>query len=304
MAACAAVLAVPTGASAGYAPGTGPPACMEPSFGQQVGTDGPDALRAGDRPERLYGAPGEDRLSGGALRASCLFGGRDADVVTLGTAGGIALGEAGADVLVGSDLNDALGGGSGPDSLAGGAGRDLLAGGRGVDAHDGGAGDDILIAEDGRAELVVCGPDADVATLDADDFPVDCEDARVAAGRPLPLRLARPLRGGRRTTFRVHLAGLGSLRASPAVVLGAGCRGGALEVLGTRPARSVREGRIAIRPPRGGWCPGVRDVVLARRTPCPVRCFAATPLAPVARVRLQVQATSSRRSAAARTRTR
>ena len=290
-----AVLTPAAPAQAGYAPGESQSACAGAGFGQTVGTSNGDVLRAGDRPERVYGMRGSDRLLGGAVRASCLYGGLDPDLLTLGSGGGIALGEDGADVVVGSDKDDALGGGPGPDILIGGLGDDVLRGDTAIDAFNGGPGDDAMVASDERREVVACGSGDDTVAVDAYDAVIGCERVRVQSGDPLPVRNTLPRRGGRRAIFRFRFRAPAAGRAGTYVVAGARCDKSDAQTLTEVPApgERVRRGqliRVGIRPPKGGWCSGSRDVVLARRPACPpTGCFTGLPLEPMAMLRVRVR---------------
>lgn len=65
-----------------------------------------------------------------------------------------ALGGAGADTLLGSDLANRLEGGAGADTLRGNGGDDTLRGGAGNDMLDGGAGNDALTGGEGDDVLI------------------------------------------------------------------------------------------------------------------------------------------------------
>lgn len=164
------------------------------SLGGRLGDDllegrgGNDVLRGGDGADTLDGGAGRDTAS--------YFEAADGVVVDLsqgiGT-GGIAAGDRlvsievvqgsniGADVLIGSsvddelqgfggndtleggDGNDTLGGGSGADSINGGSGNDAIVGGAGSDSIDGGDGDDdIQLAGDG--DVASGGAGTDIAS--------------------------------------------------------------------------------------------------------------------------------------------
>ena len=176
-----------------YRPGGETPgACRGAKFVDVVGTLAPDALRPGPLPlaQRVYGLTGADWLTGAASVPSCLFGGQGDDVLALGAAGGVALGEDGRDTLVGGPGPDALSGGDGGDRLFGLGGIDVLRGGRAVDQFAGGEGDDILDAADGRRELLDCGPGEDTVQGDGFDAVLGCERGKLA-GRGLPGRKAQ-----------------------------------------------------------------------------------------------------------------
>ncbi len=97
---------------------------FDPYAGWRQGTSDndnfPPVLAAANR---IYGAGGDDKLSGG-IRDDLLAGGRGNDTIA---------GMPGNDRLDGGDGNDTLGGGSGNDLLFGGRGDDALAGGWGAD---------------------------------------------------------------------------------------------------------------------------------------------------------------------------
>jgi peptidoglycan/xylan/chitin deacetylase (PgdA/CDA1 family) len=87
------------------------------------------------------------------------------------------LGTPRADYLFGAGGNDFLAGRGGPDRLNGGAGADELTGGPGADTLRGGPGADVILARDGDADAIECGPgDADVAVADdIDVVATSCE---------------------------------------------------------------------------------------------------------------------------------
>jgi hypothetical protein len=87
---------------------------------------------------------------------------------------------AGNDTVFGGAESDDLGGGPGSDVLNGGDGADTLAGDNGFDRLHGGAGTDFFDAQDGIAEEVDCGQDADTALADSIDSPLDCESFLVS----------------------------------------------------------------------------------------------------------------------------
>ena len=197
--ALAAVLLALTAATAhagGYVPGGETPgACRGPAFTDVVLTAAGDQRAASIAavPQRLYGLSGSDWLSGSAALPSCLFGGQGDDLLMLGAAGGVALGEVGRDVLIGSPGPDALSGGDGGDTMAGLGGIDVLRGGRAIDAYSGGEGADVLDSHDGRRELVDCGPGQDTVQADGFDALIGCERGQIAGAR-LPQRTAKDAR--------------------------------------------------------------------------------------------------------------
>jgi Ca2+-binding RTX toxin-like protein len=75
-------------------------------------------------------------------------------------------GGAGVDTLIGGAHDDLLDGGAGPDRLIGGLG---------ADRYLGGPGDDLLFGDDGAADSLDCGGDADRLRPDALDALAGCE---------------------------------------------------------------------------------------------------------------------------------
>jgi hypothetical protein len=63
-----------------------------------------------------------------------------------------------------------------PVVFVGGAGNDGLFGGGGPDIFNGGADDDSIVARDGRAEQIDCGPGHDTAISDDGDTRTSCEE--------------------------------------------------------------------------------------------------------------------------------
>ncbi len=80
--------------------------------------------------------------------------------------------------IVGTIGGDTIRGGRGPDQLFGRAGADCIRGGRGRDFIFGGPGNDTILARDGVADLVSCGPGKDVAIVDRHDATRGCERVR------------------------------------------------------------------------------------------------------------------------------
>jgi triacylglycerol lipase len=94
---------------------------------------------------------------------------------------------------------DELYGHNGPDEIIGGRGRDYLLGRDGDDRLVGGVGDDEIVgfagndhveAADGIKDQILCGKGDDMAVVDSEDRPKDCETVKVRP-RP-PARLASP----------------------------------------------------------------------------------------------------------------
>ncbi len=97
-----------------------------------------------------------------------------------------------ADTIIGAGGNDSLFGKGGADKLVGGSGDDRLRGDGGRDKLIGGPGDDLLLAKDGAADVVDCGPGSeDVAVVDdMDTVSSNCEQA--TGGEPFPSTVAGP----------------------------------------------------------------------------------------------------------------
>jgi Ca2+-binding RTX toxin-like protein len=139
-----------------------------------VGTVGPDVLRgtpghdvicglggddfvvAGAGADEVYGGAGADRVQGGR-GADVLEGGIHADEIVGGLGDDRIMGMAGADELIGGHGADRIAGGRGADMLLGGGGRDWLAGGSGAD---------LMLARDGRRDVVSGGVGSDRGTMD------------------------------------------------------------------------------------------------------------------------------------------
>jgi Ca2+-binding RTX toxin-like protein len=127
------------------------------------GEAGADSLYGGTENDLLDGGEGDDMLTGGGGRDTAAFqsGSLQQMVVRLdlGTATGMgsdtlvsiesASTGAGADLLVGNDLNNLLSGGAGADTLRGGDGADRLIGGLGRDRLVGGADADRFVFQRG-----------------------------------------------------------------------------------------------------------------------------------------------------------
>ena len=97
------------------------------------------------------------------------------------------LGGTGADTLVGGSAADELAGGEGNDLVSGGAGDDVLSGDPGTDGLDGGDGADRILARDGEADSITCGPGADTADADGlDTVHADCEGVMRTDTSPAP----------------------------------------------------------------------------------------------------------------------
>lgn len=142
-------VALALGAGAGAAEPAGPP-CGK----AKAGSGGLGALIGGPAGEGLAGGGGRDSIEAGR-GADCLSGGK------------------------GQDL---LNGGKGDDKLHGGPGDDQLLPGPGADRVRAGRGRDLVIARDGVAEDVNCGPGTDRANADEADRVVGCENLSYVPG--------------------------------------------------------------------------------------------------------------------------
>ncbi|MGH8760207.1 MAG: calcium-binding protein, partial [Burkholderiales bacterium] len=91
-------------------------------------------LNVSDDAEILYGAPGDDTLTG-TEKDSIIYGREGNDILTGGEGSDNVYGEIGNDVLHGDQGDDTLDGGVGNDILDGGAGRDWLYGGEGNNTY-------------------------------------------------------------------------------------------------------------------------------------------------------------------------
>ncbi|HEX2110687.1 MAG TPA: hypothetical protein VHF67_03970 [Gaiellaceae bacterium] len=103
--------------------------------------------------------------------------------VTAANAGGAPTAVSGLSSVIGRVLNgtaraenhrgtlgaDVIRARAGADFVAGRAGDDELVGGPGRDRLHGGAGNDLVVARDGEADVVACGPGTDQATVDRSD---------------------------------------------------------------------------------------------------------------------------------------
>lgn len=126
----------------------------------------------------FVGVPGlEDNVTG--TPNENLLVGNNCDDTLSGTNGDDCIqGGPGDDTLNGGGEDDVLKGGAGNDTLSGSVGSDVLIGGPGEDTMDGG-GDlstDILVACDGRVDVLDAGPGADICIVDLGlDVVANCE---------------------------------------------------------------------------------------------------------------------------------
>jgi Ca2+-binding RTX toxin-like protein len=120
------------------------------------GGSGNDVLGGGRYLDHIYGEAGNDSLYGNGL-VDFLEGGDGNDHLSGGDD---------PDTLDGGPGDDLLDGGHHWDTLHGGDGDDTLVGGAGFDTLDAGAGADRVLARDGYADDIFCGPGLDVAQID------------------------------------------------------------------------------------------------------------------------------------------
>ncbi|HXV35431.1 MAG TPA: calcium-binding protein [Gaiellaceae bacterium] len=142
------------------------------------GTAGDDTLVGTDRRDFIRGFAGNDTIAGN--------GGSD-----------LVLAGKGDDTATGDDGRDFLWGGAGNDTLEGGEGPDTLYAGWGMDNLEGGPGNDVLRAseDDGKPDVVDCGPGRDRAVIRAGDVAIDCEAVRTAPARRSRVHIQRGTRG-------------------------------------------------------------------------------------------------------------
>ena len=166
-----------------------------------LGGTGNDTLLGEGGDDILDGGPGADDLNGnGELTADLGFdiadyGDRVAGVTV--TLDGLRNdGEPGEGDLLTVEMDD-VNGGSGADTIVGDAkqnlligndGPDTLTGGGESDVLDGGNGNDTILARDGIADTIDCGPGADAVTADTVDVVVGCE----AVDLPAPPAVVAP----------------------------------------------------------------------------------------------------------------
>src|SRR4051794_4092120 len=151
-----------------------------------TGDGNPNTLTGGNGADTLIGAGGADTLNGGLANGPdasldiASYAERSAPVTaTLG--GAVPDGDNLIDIggLEGGGGGDTLAGNATPNILRGGGGDDSITGGAGADAIEGGAGADAIQAQDGEADGVNCGADADSVNADLADTLVDCETRNV-----------------------------------------------------------------------------------------------------------------------------
>jgi len=171
------------------------------SLGTRVeayGDAGADELQGGPGIDQLNGGEGGDTLTPSSF-ADVLAGGPGSDtanyagqvetvVVTLDDVANDGRRATGAHVadnqnvksdvenVVGGTVGDELDGNAKANGIRGGDGPDQINGGAGADTLSGDAGDDMVVAEDGVADTVNCGPGTDSVVADVADVLSNCEN--------------------------------------------------------------------------------------------------------------------------------
>jgi len=124
------------------------------------GADGNDTLTGVSGQEnQVYGGTGDDSLTGGS-DTDTLDGGTGNDTLTGAAGNDHLLGKEGNDTLDGGAGNDSLTGGDGDDFMTGAGGNDVLIAGSGADTLAGGAGNDALNGGAGADRFVFTGTGA------------------------------------------------------------------------------------------------------------------------------------------------
>jgi Ca2+-binding RTX toxin-like protein len=131
--------------------------------------------------DTMDGGPGNDLMDPGLN--DNVHGGPDVDTVRMPYPGGEVItlddqandGRPGDHFNIGSDVENVIGGPDG-DQIVGSNAANTLDGAGGSDSLNGGAGNDTLLARDGAADSVTCGPGDDTAVVDPlDTVAPDCE---------------------------------------------------------------------------------------------------------------------------------
>jgi hypothetical protein len=140
--------------------------------------------------------------SGDGLRGRCLDGTDDPDLLVGTVLGDLIIGGSGADTIRAGDGqnmiqaqwgNDDIRSGSGPDfidagtgddTIRTGAGSDHIIPGPGNDTVYAGRGDDHIFANDGRRDVIDCGPGDDRVRADKIDVLYHCEHVHIAPPGP------------------------------------------------------------------------------------------------------------------------
>ncbi|MBI5104670.1 MAG: hypothetical protein HZB46_06745, partial [Solirubrobacterales bacterium] len=180
-------------------PGGDPGAATTAGADTYAGGGGYDVVTYEDRTEPLAlspdgvandGAAGEGDDIGTDVTGTGIVGGVGDDTISGGPARSLLSGGPGDDLVDGGAGDDSLGGDTGNDRVLGGAGQDLVVGSDGNDVVDGGgdvdqlwgddplgcspyacpSGRDRILARDGLAEPVDCGPGIDEVQGDAADM--------------------------------------------------------------------------------------------------------------------------------------
>jgi Ca2+-binding RTX toxin-like protein len=147
-----------------------------------AGGPGADVLLGRDGNDELDGGSGPDPMSGGAGRDTVDYENRSSPV-TVTLDGMPNDGEKNENDNVGRDVEIVLGGTVGDtlfgdgdaNRLDGGSGEDFLVGNAGIDILEGGDAPDLVQARDGRADVVACGEEGDLAIVDRRDTVRGCE---------------------------------------------------------------------------------------------------------------------------------
>lgn len=144
------------------------------------------------------------RYTGSALRGRCLDGSDGPDLLVGTPVGDVIIGGSGADTIRASDGrnvieaqwgDDDIRAGSGPDlvdagdgndTVRTGAGSDRIGLGHGNDTVYAGRGPDYVFANDGRRDVIDCGPGDDRVRVDKIDVLRRCEHVYIAPPAPPP----------------------------------------------------------------------------------------------------------------------
>jgi Ca2+-binding RTX toxin-like protein len=154
-----------------------------------AGEAGNDTVRGGPGRDLLIGGTGADLIEGGEGTDTASFEDRDAaHPVTLTLDGDINDGEPNEGDRIERDVENLIGGAGGdtligdanPNDIDGGDGGDVIDAGGGPDFVDAGAGNDRVFARDGAQDRIHCGDGNDLATVDAFDIVIACEDIQAS----------------------------------------------------------------------------------------------------------------------------
>jgi Ca2+-binding RTX toxin-like protein len=126
------------------------------------------------------GGAGDDSIIGDGTAPvsgdAFTYGGSGNDLLgAFGTDGSYLNGEAGNDIITGSQYDDILAGGGGNDRISAKSGADRIFGGRGADRINAGAGRDVITARDATRDTVTCGSGRDRVDADRRDVLRGCE---------------------------------------------------------------------------------------------------------------------------------